>query len=107
MVYFSNRIANLRPGLRRDLVDHRDILLFSLGLGEDTLFYANVYLDSQHTAISWLFNHVVELPGLQLMCRDFNVRHWSWDLGGPETLVHDRGGANAFFSSAGIWRYRH
>jgi hypothetical protein len=73
MVYFSNRIANLRPGLCRDLVDHRDILLFSLGLGGDTLFYANIYLDSQHTAISWLFNHVLELPGLQLMCRDFNV----------------------------------
>jgi hypothetical protein len=52
MVYFSNRITNLHPGLRRDLVDHRDILLFSLGLGGDTLFYANVYLDIQHTAIS-------------------------------------------------------
>jgi hypothetical protein len=73
MVYFSNRIANLHPGLRQDLVDHRDILLFSLGLGGDTLFYANVYSDSQHTAISWLFDHVLELPGLQLMCGDFNV----------------------------------
>jgi Endonuclease-reverse transcriptase len=88
MVYFSDHIANLRLGLRRDLVDHRDILLFSLGLGGDTLFYANVYSDSQHTAISWLFDHVLELPGLQLMCRDFNVQHRSWDPGGPETLVH-------------------
>jgi Endonuclease-reverse transcriptase len=88
MVYFSNRIANLRPGLCRDLVNHRDILLFSLGLGEDTLFYANVYSDSQHTAISWLFDHVVELPGLQLMCGDFNMRHRSSDPGGPETSVH-------------------
>jgi hypothetical protein len=51
MVYFSNRIANLHPGLHRDLVDHRDILLFSLGLGGDTLFYANVYSDIQHNAI--------------------------------------------------------
>jgi hypothetical protein len=68
MVYFANRITNLRLGLHRDLVDHRDILLFSLGLGGDTLFYVNVYSDSQHTAISWLFDHILELPGLQLMC---------------------------------------
>jgi Endonuclease-reverse transcriptase len=88
MVYFSNHIANHRPGLHRDLVDHRDILLFSLGLGGDTLFYANVYLESQHTAILWLFDHVLELPALQLMCGDFNVRHRSWDPGGPETSVH-------------------
>jgi Endonuclease-reverse transcriptase len=88
MVYFSNRITNLCLGLHWDLVDHRDMLLFSLGLGGDTLFYANVYSDSQHTAILWLFDHVLELPGLQLMCRDFNVQHRSWDPGGPEVSVH-------------------
>jgi hypothetical protein len=86
--YFSNCIANLRPGLRQDLVDHRDILLFSLGLGEDALYHVNVYSDSQHTTIAWLFDHVLELPGLQLMCGDFNMQHHSWDPGGPEASVH-------------------
>jgi hypothetical protein len=38
MGYFNQRIANLRPGLRRDVVDHRDILLFSLGIGGGLCF---------------------------------------------------------------------
>jgi Endonuclease-reverse transcriptase len=88
MVYFFNCITNLCLGLHQDLVNHRDILLFSLGLGWEILYYANVYSDSQHTAITWLFDHVMELPGLQLMCRDFNMWHHSWDPGGPEVSVH-------------------
>jgi hypothetical protein len=59
-----------------------------LGLEGDILFYMNIYSDSQHTAIMWLFDHIMELPGLQLMCRNFNMQHRSWDLGGLEVLVH-------------------
>ena len=33
LVYFNTRIAALRPAYRRDLIDHRDVILFSLGLG--------------------------------------------------------------------------
>jgi Endonuclease-reverse transcriptase len=88
MVYFNQRIANLRPGLRRDVVDHQDILLFSLGIGGSALFFANVYSDSQHTAISWLYDHAVDLPQLHCMCGDFNIRHRSWDPDGPATSVH-------------------
>jgi Endonuclease-reverse transcriptase len=113
MVYFSNYIANLCPGLDWDLVDHRDILLFSLGLGEDVLYYVNVYSDSQHTAIAWLFDHVLELPGLHLMCGDFNVRHCSWDPGEPEASVHaDRllmaaGGCGLALGLPSVVRLRH
>jgi len=30
-VYVHKRLKGLRPGYRRDLIDHRDILVFSLG----------------------------------------------------------------------------
>ena len=41
-VWFSNRIKTLRPGYRRDIIDHRDVLVISLGLGADSVLLANV-----------------------------------------------------------------
>src|SRR5882757_3837649 len=67
LVYFNTRIAALRPTYRRDLIDHRHILLFSLGLGKAPR--------STQTPITQ-------------MCRDFNIRHASWDPLGPEVCVH-------------------
>jgi hypothetical protein len=58
-----------------------------LGGRGGTLFFANVYSDSQHTAILWLYDHAVDLPQLHCMCRDFNG-HRSWDPDGPVTSVH-------------------
>jgi hypothetical protein len=88
MVYFNIRIASLKPAFRRDLFDHRDILLFSLGLGGDTQLFANVYSDKQHTAIRALYEDVVAIPKLHFMCGDFNVRHTDWDPLGPEVNIH-------------------
>nr|BAB32469.1 Pol-like protein Pol-1 [Tricholoma matsutake] len=87
-IYFVNSIANLRPGLRRDLINDRDILLFSLGIGEDVMLLTNVYSDSQHSAIMLLFENVMMIPRLHFMCGDFNVRHASWDPQGPEHSIH-------------------
>jgi hypothetical protein len=73
MVYFNVRIASLKPTYWRDLFDHRDILLFSLGLGGDAQLFANVYSDKQHVAIRALYEDVVAIPKLHFMCGDFNV----------------------------------
>ena len=88
LVYFNTRIAALRPAYRRDLIDHRDVILFSLGLGGGTWIYANVYLDTQHSAVRILHEDLVALPRLHLMCGDFNIRHAAWDPTGPEVCVH-------------------
>jgi hypothetical protein len=87
-VFVNSRIASLKPAYRRDLFDHRDILIFSLGLGEGIQFYANVYSDDNHTVISLLHEQVVDIPKLHVMCGDFNVLHWDWDPMGPETNIH-------------------
>jgi hypothetical protein len=88
LVYFNVRIAALRPAFRQDLVDHRDVILFSLGLGAGQCIFANVYSDTQHTAVWILHEDLVALPRLHLMCGDFNIRHVSWDPNGPEVCVH-------------------
>jgi hypothetical protein len=73
-VWFNNRIKTLRPGYRRDIIDHRDVIIMSLGLGTDTVLLANVYSDAAHTAINLLHDRMLELPPLRFMCGDFNVR---------------------------------
>jgi hypothetical protein len=88
MVYFNIRIASLRPTYKQDLFDHRDVLLFSLGMGGDAQLFANVYSDKQHVAIRALYEDVVAIPRLHLMCGDFNVRHIDWDPLGPATNTH-------------------
>jgi Endonuclease-reverse transcriptase len=79
-MYFNVRIKPLRPSYRRDLIDHRDIIILSLGLGAGCSLFANVYLDSNHTAITALHEGVWTWPNLMVMGGDFNVRHKSWDL---------------------------
>src|SRR6202171_835956 len=83
VVYFHKQLSGLRPGFRRELADHRDILIFSLGLGAEAMMLANVYSDSRHVAIDWLHDQLPMLPNLHLMCSDFNVRHRDWDPSGP------------------------
>jgi hypothetical protein len=88
LIYINKRIVTLRPSFRRDLVDHRDILIFTLGLGGDTRFFANVYSDDQHTVVTALFERQLALPKLHAMCGDFNIRHISWDPEGPDVCIH-------------------
>jgi hypothetical protein len=88
LIYFNVHIAALRPAFRRDLVDHHDVILFSLGLGAGQRIFANVYSDTQHTAVWILHEDLVALPRLHLMCGDFNIRHAAWDPNGPEVCVH-------------------
>jgi len=87
-VYMHKRLKGLHPGYCRDLIDHRDILVFSLGWGEDLKLLANIYSDEQHTAICLLYEQTIDWPNLFFMGGDFNCRHWSWDPWGLVTNVH-------------------
>jgi hypothetical protein len=60
----------------------------SLSLGSDTALLANVYSDAAHTAINLLHDHMLELPHLRFMCRDFNVHCDWWDPLGPAINVY-------------------
>ena len=87
--YFSHRIKPLRPSYRRDLIDHRDILVLSLGLGMGSALFANVYSDDNHTAISALHEGAEVWPNLLVMGGDFNVRHKNWDPDyRPDSNIH-------------------
>src|SRR6202790_5117279 len=86
--YFNVRISSLRPRYRRDLIDHRDVLVLSLGLGEGCALYVNVYSDDNHTAISALHEGLQAWPNVHLLCGDMNVRHSDWDPLGPDRNIH-------------------
>ena len=87
-VYIHKCLKGLKPGYRQDLIDHHDILVFSLGWGEDLKLLANVYSDDQHTAICLLYEQTMNWPNLFFMGGDFNCRHHSWDPQGPVPNVH-------------------
>jgi len=54
MAFVSKRLARLRPSMRRDLVDHRDIFVLSLFQGNNTYNLMNVYSDDDNTSILYL-----------------------------------------------------
>jgi hypothetical protein len=87
-VWFNNHIKMLHPGFRCDIIDHRDVIILSLGLGADTVLLANVYSDANHTAINLLHDRMLEWPRLCFMCGNFNVRHDRWDPQGPAVNVY-------------------
>jgi len=87
-VYVYKHLKGLWPGYCWHLLDHQDILIFSLGWGEDLKLLANVYLNDQHTAIQLLYEQMMDWPNLFFMRGDFNCRHCSWDPWGLVTNVH-------------------
>ncbi|KAF4614683.1 hypothetical protein D9613_002817 [Agrocybe pediades] len=89
MAFVSKRLERLRPSMRRDLADHRDIFILSLFQDNETYHLMNVYNDADGTAVRYLSNHVHELPQLHYMGGDFNIHSREWD---PE-VTHHRGDA--------------
>ena len=84
----ADSLAHLHPSYRQDIIDHRDVIVFSLGLGDDVMLFANVYSDKHNTAIRLLWKYVALWLGIRLMCRDFNVQHCAWDPAGPRVNVN-------------------
>jgi len=73
--------------MRRDLVDHRDILILTVNTPEGPVNLMNVYSDEKHTAVSLLREGQAELPGFHLMAGDFNCHSEIWD---PAVSYHRR-----------------
>ena len=82
MAYVSTRLAALRPAMRRNLVDHRDLLLVSLFGRGQTFNFLNVYNNADGKACTFLEEREMPLP-LVYMGGDFNCHSYMWDPGFP------------------------
>jgi hypothetical protein len=80
MTYVHLRLQVMRPTLRRDLIDLRDIQVLSLHTKDgNTLLLLNVYSDDELGAIKLLDCLVDSLPLMTFMGGDFNCRSHIWD----------------------------
>jgi hypothetical protein len=70
----------MRPTLRHDLIDSRDMQCLSLHTKDgNTLFLLNIYSDKDSEAIKLLDCLADTLPLITFICGDFNCRSRIWD----------------------------
>ncbi|KDR65463.1 hypothetical protein GALMADRAFT_81807, partial [Galerina marginata CBS 339.88] len=85
IAFVNKGLGLLRPSLRRDLIDSRDIVLLSLYSGKQIFNIMGVYSDADHTAIKLLAEKANSLPPLIYMGGDFNCHSSEWD---PDCRSH-------------------
>jgi len=85
MAFIHSHFSRLRFSLRRDVVDHRDILLLSFFNRGECYFFMNVYSDDCHSAIKFMLDQIIDIPNLLYMGGDFNIRDVKWD---PSVSLH-------------------
>jgi len=74
MVFIHSCFSRLRFSLRRDVVDHCDILLLAFFNRGECHFLMNVYSDNCHLAIKFMLDQAIDIPNLLYMGGDFNIR---------------------------------
>ncbi|KXN81366.1 hypothetical protein AN958_05137 [Leucoagaricus sp. SymC.cos] len=79
MAYVHRRLAILHPSMRRDIIDHHDLLVLLLFTPCGTVNLLNVYSDDAHTAINLLCQEADQLPAFIYMGGDFNCHSEVWD----------------------------
>jgi hypothetical protein len=79
MCYVHKRLVKFRPSYRREVINHRDLLLLSLQIGGSEIFALNVYNDDRATAVSFLKREGLILPCLSIMAGNFNCHSMVWD----------------------------
>ena len=80
IAFIHSRLSRLRFSLRRDVVDHCDILLLSFFNRGECHFLMNVYSDNRHSAVKFMLDQIIDIPNLLYMGGDFNIRDVEWDL---------------------------
>ena len=80
ITYINIRLFPLCFSFRKDIINHRDILLTSF-FNNNTIFWImNVYSDSSHTTLKYLKDTEVNLLNLIIIAGNFNIRDSIWDL---------------------------
>ena len=74
IAFIHSCLSGLRFSLRRDVINHCNILLLSFFNRRKYYFFINVYLDNHHSAIKFMLDQVIDIPNLLYMDRDFNIR---------------------------------
>jgi len=80
MAFIHSCLSRLRFSLRRDVVDHHNILLLSFFNRGECHFLMNVYSDDYYSAVKFMLDQIIDIPNLLYMGGDFNIRDAEWDL---------------------------
>jgi hypothetical protein len=96
MAYVHNCLARLCLALRRNIVDHCDILILSLHPAGDTVNLMNIYSDDHNYAICHLYKEVDSLPAFHYMGGNFNCHSEVWD----SNVLHHQWAAQHLLSVA-------
>ena len=74
-IFVNIRLLSLCFSLRKDVINHRDILLLSFLNNGDSFWIMNVYSDSSHSTIKYLKDTELNIRNLLIMTGDFNIRN--------------------------------
>ena len=79
ITYININLSSLCFSLRKDLINHKDILLISFFNNNICFYIINVYSDSSYSALKYLKDTKVNIQNLLIMTGDFNIRDSLWD----------------------------
>ena len=80
VMFINIKLSSLRFSFRKDIVNHRDIILTSFFNNGDIFWLMNIYSDSSHSVIKYLKDTEFNIRNLLVMTGDFNIRDSLWDL---------------------------
>ena len=83
IAYVNICLSSLRFLFRKDIINHRDIILISFFNNNICYDIMNVYSDSSHTVLKYLKDTEVNIDNILLMTGDFNIRDSLWDSSFP------------------------
>jgi len=75
IIYVNIRLSPFCFSLRKDVINHRDILLVSFFNNNNVFWLMNIYSDSSHSALKYLKNTKASIQNLLIMTSNFNI----WD----------------------------
>jgi len=79
MIFINIRLSSFCFSFRKDIIDHRDIILVSFFFNSKLFWVMNVYSDSSHSVIKYLKDTEINIYNLLVMTRDFNIHNSLWD----------------------------
>ena len=79
MAYVNICLSSLCFSLRKDIINHKDILIILFFSNNICSYIMNVYSDSSHSALKYLKDTEVNINNLLIMTGDFNIRDRLWD----------------------------
>ena len=87
IIYVNIRLSSLRVSLRKDIINHKYILLTSFFNNNNIFWIMNVYSDSSHSTLKYLKDTEANILNLLIMTGDFNIRDSIWDPSFPHHLA--------------------